>query len=138
VVELKDLCPMRAFMVSRSTPSSYRWVPKAWRKEWQVSLRSQPSLPSWAWICLDRKKVSMGLSILFRKKIAPWLSICKPVFREQVKSGFGKNRITVLTVLAMCDVEPQIFTVDILIAEGAYFADAQTRRIHENCHGFLL
>lgn len=32
-----------SLIVSRSVPDSYKWVPKAWRKEWQFIFESSPS-----------------------------------------------------------------------------------------------
>ena len=50
----------------------------------------------------------------------------------------GKDGITVMAVLAMCDMEPEIFSVNIFITQGAYFADAKVGGIHQSGHGLLL
>jgi len=76
--------------------------------------------------------------VLFWKEIAPWPAIGEPVVGEQVKGSFGKDGITVMSVFAMGDVEPQVFTLHIVIAQGTDFANAQPGRVHNGSHGFLL
>jgi len=78
------------------------------------------------------------LPILFREEIAHWLFIGKPILSEQVKGSFGKDGITVMAVFAMGDVEAEIFTLYILIAQGADFANTQAGRIHDDSHCLLL
>ena len=78
------------------------------------------------------------LSVLFWEKVSPGFPISKPVLRKNVKGGPGKDGIPVRTVFPMRDVDAHIGAGDILITEGADFADTQAGGIHDGDHGFWL
>ena len=76
--------------------------------------------------------------VLFWKEIAPWPAIGEPVVGEQVKGSFGKDGITVRTCLGMTDMYAHGRAADILVAEGAGFANPQPGRIQERKNRLVL
>ena len=68
---------------------------------------------------------------LFREKPSHRLSISFPVIGEDKKRAGGKDSEAVGPVLPMRDVDAHVRAGNIVIAEGADLADAETGGVHE-------
>ena len=75
---------------------------------------------------------------LFREKPTGWMSVSKPVVREDVQSFLGKDGVAVGTVFGMGDMDPHIFPFDIAVTEVTDFPDPEPGRVHESDHSFWL
>ena len=75
---------------------------------------------------------------LFREKPTGWMSVSKPVVREDVQSFLGKDGVAVGTAFGMGDMDPHIFPFDIAVTEVTDFSDPEPGRVHESDHSFWL
>lgn len=88
---------------------------------------------------IDRIRDHMLLGIvLFWEKPSAGLAIREPVIRKDLQGQRGKDGIAVRTCFGMADVDAHGGAADILITEGADFADPESRGVHQGQDGLML
>ena len=84
-----------------------------------------------------RNDMLVGM-VPFREEPAGWFSKSEPVVRKDLQCQGRENGIPVRPGFGMADMDPHGGTADILIAQGADFADTKPGGIHEGEDRFML
>ena len=89
-------------------------------------------------LCEKGRGNGKALIALAREKKLSGFAADIPVAGQKIECILGKNGITTLTVLGVCDMDAHLFAVNIFTAQAAEFTDTKPGGIQNGQHGFCF